>query len=327
MRQIRWGMIGCGDVAEVKSGPAFYKSRHSTLVAVMRRNGALAEDFARRHGVPRWHTDADAIIHADDIDAVYIATRPDSHADYVLRCAAAGKPVYVEKPMALKFAECERMVQACEAAGVPLWVAFYRRSLERFVAVKRWLESGEIGVPIAVNVRHFLSAASSLTPNVSEALAWRRDVSQGGGQFIEAACHTLDLLDFYFGPLEGVGSFVANRVGAFASEDVVVASFRLGSGVVASGVWCFAAAVEDESVEIVGSAGSVKFSVTRATPIELTRLGVRELVVIDDPAHVQQPLIQSIVDELNQNGRCPSTARGALNTARALESIMQGFVA
>jgi len=113
-------MIGCGDVAEVKSGPGFYKARDSELVAVMRRNGSLAADYARRHNVARWHDDADAIINAPDIDAVYIATLTDSHHEYTLRCAAAGKPAYVEKPMALDATQCAEMIGACKAHRVPL---------------------------------------------------------------------------------------------------------------------------------------------------------------------------------------------------------------
>src|SRR5438128_2451984 len=120
MRTIRWGIIGCGDVTEVKSGPAFQKARSSSLVAVMRRSGALAKDYAERHGVPRWYDDADRLIHDTEVDAVYVATPPSSHREYVLRAAAAGKPVYVEKPMASSSAECNEMIEACRSAGVPL---------------------------------------------------------------------------------------------------------------------------------------------------------------------------------------------------------------
>jgi 1,5-anhydro-D-fructose reductase (1,5-anhydro-D-mannitol-forming) len=323
MRDVRWGMIGCGEVAEIKSGPAFYKARHSRLVAVMRRNGALAEDFARRHGVARWHTDADAIIEADDIDAIYIATHPDSHLDYTLRCAAAGKAIYVEKPMALQLSDAVAMIEACEAAGVPLWVAYYRRKLERFVAVKNLLSDGAIGIPQAVVIRHLVSAPQGSTSSAS--MAWRRDVARGGGQFVEGACHTLDLLDFYFGAVEEVRAFVDNRAGAFASEDVVAASFRLATGVLGTGIWCYAAGREDESCEIVGSAGSLRFSVTRASPIELARRHASELIPVGDPEHVQQPLIQSIVDEMNGVGRCPSTGHSALRTAHALDAVMRNF--
>ncbi len=128
MRTIRWGIIGCGNVTEVKSGPGFQKAGNSSLVAVMRRNAALAQDYAGRHGVPRWYDDGAALIADPEVDAVYVATPPSSHKGYVLACAAAGKPVYVEKPMALDHGECEEMIAACRAANVPLFVAYYRRA-------------------------------------------------------------------------------------------------------------------------------------------------------------------------------------------------------
>src|SRR5450432_1142641 len=120
MNLVRWGMIGCGDVTEKKSGPAFAKVPGSSLVAVMRRNGPAAADYARRHGVPRWYDDAAKLIHDPEVDAVYIATPPDTHASYTEAVAQARKPVYVEKPMARTLAECEAMNAACEKAGVPL---------------------------------------------------------------------------------------------------------------------------------------------------------------------------------------------------------------
>ncbi len=116
---IRWGIIGCGDVTEVKSGPGFQKADGSRLVAVMRRNPALAEDYARRHNVPRWYADADALIADPEVDAIYIATPTASHKEQVLKAARAGKPVLVEKPVALTAAECEAMIAACQQAGVP----------------------------------------------------------------------------------------------------------------------------------------------------------------------------------------------------------------
>src|SRR5215470_13734221 len=145
MKTIRWGLIGCGDVTEKKSGPGFGKAANSELVAVMRRHGALAADYARRHGVSRWHDDAEAIIGADDIDAIYIATLTDTHCEYTLRCAAAGKPVYVEKPMAMNHAECLDMIAACRVAGVPLWVGYYRRALPRFLTVRDLVADNAIG--------------------------------------------------------------------------------------------------------------------------------------------------------------------------------------
>ena len=131
MTRIRWGIIGCGDVTEVKSGPAFAKADGSALVAVMRRTAELAEDYARRHGVPRWYADAEALVRDPEVDAVYVATPPSSHREYVLLAARHDKPVYVEKPMAMNHRECLDMVAACRDAGVPLFVAYYRRALPR----------------------------------------------------------------------------------------------------------------------------------------------------------------------------------------------------
>ena len=136
MKTIRWGIIGCGDVTEVKSGPGFQKADNSSLVAVMRRTGALAKYYAQRHGVPKWYDDAAALVHDSEVDAIYVATPPASHKEYTLLAARVGKPVYVEKPMALNFEGRQEMLTACQAAGVHLFVAYYRRALPRFLNIK-----------------------------------------------------------------------------------------------------------------------------------------------------------------------------------------------
>ena len=315
-RPIRWGIIGCGDVVEVKSGPGFYKARDSTLVAVMRRDAARAENFARRHGVPRWHADADAIIEARDIDAVYVATLPDTHLDYARRAAAAGKAVYVEKPMAMSHAECEAMIAACDAAGVPLWVGYYRRALPRFLAVRDRIAAGVIG-----RVREVVSAQAQRAPADASG-AWRRDPARsGGGPFFEGAVHTLDFLDCLFGPMTIVAARATSR-GDPRLEDFVEARYRFASGVEGRGRWDFAAAGDAEYNEIIGDRGRLRFSTTRDVPIELWRGGRRESVAIADPPHVHQPLIQTIVDELNGRGRCPSNGVSAARTAAVVDEVL-----
>ncbi|HEX6945213.1 MAG TPA: Gfo/Idh/MocA family oxidoreductase [Casimicrobiaceae bacterium] len=322
MRTIRWGIIGCGDVTEVKSGPAFAKASHSALVAVMRRDGALAADYARRHGVPRWHDDAEAILRADDIDAVYVATMPDTHCDYVLRCAAAGKPVLVEKPMALDAGECDAMIAACAKADVPLRVAYYRRVLPRFVAVRELVRSGAIGEVRMVISRQFqpLRGRHESQPN---AKPWRLEAARsGGGLFVDMMSHTLDFLDHVFGPIEDVRAFAANRGGGYGVEDVVAASWRFASGVFGSGAWCYAADREEEGNEIVGAKGRILFSTTRPVPIRVIRGDAVEQIDIGDPPHVHQPLIQAFVDELNGVGTCPSTGETAARTTRVIDRIL-----
>lgn len=317
-RTIRWGIIGCGEVAEVKSGPGFQKAAHSTLVAVMRRDAARAEDFARRHGVPRWHTDADAILEASDIDAVYIATLPKTHHDYALRAAAAGKAVYVEKPMAMDAAECDAMIAACAAAGVPLWVAYYRRALPRFLAVRDLLREGAIG-----EVREVVSMQIQRAPDPRAPGAWRLDTARaGGGPFFEGVVHKLDVLDFLFGPMEVVTSSANARGEDPRLEDLVDARYRFATGVTGQGHWDFAADAHREFNEVVGTHGRLRFSTTRDVPIECWRGDACQVIPITDPVHVHQPLIQTIVDEQNGMGRCPSTGQSAARTARVVDRML-----
>jgi len=325
MKTVRWGMIGCGDVTERKSGPGFGKAAHSELLAVMRRNGALAADYARRHGVARWHDDADAIIRADDIDAVYIATLTDSHREYTLRCAAAGKPVYVEKPMGMNHAECLEMIAACRGAGVPLWVGFYRRALPRFLAVRDLLAAGAIG-EVRMVMSHQFQRPPGRDQFAGGAVPWRVNPElSGGGFFFEGVCHTFDFLDFLFGPIVDMRALAGNQGGAYRPEDIVTATYRFASGVFGSGAWCYTADVDEEYNEIVGSRGRIRFSTSQPVPIRVFHGDTVEEVPVPDPDHVHQPMIQTIVDELNGNGKCPSTGESAARTAQVMDTVLAEF--
>lgn len=228
-------MLGCGEVAETKSGPGLTGAANSRLVAVADRNPGRAESFARRHGVARWHDDAEAIIAAPDIDAVYVATMTESHRDFVLRCAAAGKPVLTEKPMAMDYAGALEMIAACRRAGVPLWVAYYRRALPRFLKVRDLVRDGAIGPVRMVITRHFQRIP---TPEAMRGpfWGWRLDPARsGGGIFFEAVGHTLDILDFILGPIASARSFADNQAGVYPPEDAVTATFRYACGAWAAG--------------------------------------------------------------------------------------------
>ena len=190
MKTMNWAIIGCGDVTEVKSGPAFRKVPGSKLVSVMRRDAERAESYAQRHGVERWTTDANEILDSEDIDAVYIATHPNTHAEYTIRAAEAGKAVYVEKPMAVNPAECRDMIDACNRAALPLWTAYYRRALPRFDKVRALIAEGAIGAVRAVNSIRFQGYREG---------SWQNQPGlSGGGWCFDSACHTLDWLDLVF---------------------------------------------------------------------------------------------------------------------------------
>lgn len=322
MRTIRWGIIGCGDVTEVKSGPGFQKANDSTLVAVMRRNGVLAKDYADRHGVPRAYDDASKLINDPEVDAVYIATPPSSHKQYTLMAAKARKPVYVEKPMALNFAECEEMIAACKTAGVPLFIAYYRRALPRFLKIKELVDSEVIGQVRFVSVALY-QPAGNLSPST---LPWRvvPEIS-GGGLFLDLASHTLDFLDYVFGPIASVQGCAANQDGRYEAEDIVTGLFQFKSGVQGIGVWCFTAADKSDSVRIVGSGGEISFSTFDDRPIALKAAAGQTEYSVPNPQHIQQPLIQTIVDELHEIGACPSTGETAARTSRVMDQMLSGL--
>ena len=320
---IRWGIIGCGDVCEVKSGPGFRKADGSSLVAVMRRDGEAARDYARRHGVPRAYDDAAELIADAEVDAVYVATPPSSHHDYALQALAAGKPVYVEKPMACSHEQCLAMNAAAEAAGLPLFVAYYRRMLPRFVAVRDALLGGSIGTPLTVTAQY----ASPPDPSLgSGPLPWRyRPEIAGGGLFADMGSHVLDLLDHLLGPIEEVRGFAVNQLGDYEAEDAVACAMRFRDGVVGTARFAFTAQEEVDLVEIAGSRGVLRYSTFGAVPFEITTSGGTARTDISHPEHVQQPLIQSIVDELRGVGSCPSTGRSAARTGRVMDRVLEEY--
>ncbi len=320
LSQVRWGIIGCGDVCELKSGPGFQKANHSALIAVMRRDGGKARDFAARHGVPRWYSDADSLIADPDVDAIYIATPPDGHARYAEMAARAGKPVYVEKPMARNAGECLGMIAACRSAGVPLFVAYYRRALPRFLKAKEILDGGGIGSLRNVSVTF---AKPAPAPAADGTAPWRlRAEIAGGGLFLDLASHTLDLLDFLLGPIAEAKGMARNQGGNQAVEDGVAACFAFASGALGAGAWSYAAGAREDRVEITGSAGRLTFATFDDQPLRWESPAGVETFSIPHPPHIQQPLIQTMVDELRGEGKCPSTGETAARTTQVMDAVL-----
>jgi predicted dehydrogenase len=325
LTEVRWGIIGAGDVCEVKSGPAMNKIKNSRLVAVMRRNAEKAKDYASRHGVPKWYDDADQLINDPEINAIYIATPPGSHEEYTLKAAKAGKPVYVEKPMARSHKECLSMVAACQHADVPLFTAYYRRSLPNFLKIQSMLKDGIIG-----DVRYVsILLNKTLQPDIVWASGnsdnWRIDPEiSGGGYFYDLASHQLDIMDFLFGPIQGAKGVARNQAGLYNAEDIVMGTFHFENGVVGQGTWCFnTSKVSDKEVTIiVGSKGQISFPFFGDHTVTLEVEGKeKEVMRFDIPVNIQQPLIQTIVDELLGKGKCPSTGTSGARTNQVMEVL------
>ncbi len=324
LNSIKWGIIGCGNVTEVKSGPAFNKVANSSLVAVMRRDASLAEDYAKRHAVPKWYNNAIELIKDPEINAIYIATPPKQHEEYAIAAMQAGKPVYVEKPMALDLVACRRMEQVSKETGIKLVVAHYRRALPLFIRVKELLEQQAIG-----DIR--FARISLLQPDQSAMIAktgnnWRVDPAlAGAGLFYDLAPHQLDLLIHFLGkPTDSIGIAV-NQAGLYAAEDLVVGVAQLPNQVLFNGTWCFTtpAGKEEDLFEIQGSTGSLRFAVF-GHELTIERNGMIETEKFEPPQHIQQPMIEKIVPYFLGNADNPCSAADAIQSMEMMEQFAYG---
>lgn len=305
IRQIKWGFIGCGEVTEKKSGPAFSLVPGSRVVAVMSRNKEKARSYAERHGIPKWYTDPQELVDDPDVNAIYIATPPSTHATFAIMAMKADKPVYVEKPLASNYEDCARVNRIAEKTGVPCFVAYYRRYLPYFLKVKELLQNNAIGHVINVQIR-FAVPPRDLDYNRTN-LPWRvqPDIA-GGGYFYDLAPHQIDMLQQFFGPIIEAKGYKDNRGGLYETEDTVSACFRFDSGLPGSGSWCFVAheSAKEDRIEIIGDRGMLCFSVFNYDPILLQTERGREEITEPNPEHVQLPLIRLVVEHLQGLSVC-----------------------
>lgn len=311
-------------MTEKKSGPAFAKAEGSSIYAVMSRDAAKARSYAERHSIGKWFTDAMEIIDNPNVDAVYIATPPSSHATYAIMSMKAGKPVYIEKPMAQSYEECMRINRVSRETGVPCFVAYYRRYLPYFNKVRELL--GSIGKPLNVQIR-FAQPPKELDYN-STNLPWRviPDIS-GGGYFYDLAPHQIDMIQELCGCIIDAYGVCSNRAGLYQAEDTVSACFRFETGLVGSGSWCFVAdeSAKEDRIEIVGDKGMLCFSIFTFHPIALHDAQGRHEFDIPNPEHVQFPLVQAVVDHLNGKSVCTCDGISATPTNWVMDRILGKF--
>lgn len=289
MKQINWGFIGCGEVTEKKSGPAFNEVEGSQVVAVMSRSENKARSYAERHHVRKWYTDASELIEDPDVNAVYIATPPSSHATFAIMAMRAGKPCYIEKPLAASYNDCIRINRISEQTGVPCFVAYYRRYLPYFQKVKKIIESGTIGNVVNVQVR-FSVPPRDLDFQSGKEMPWRLqpDIA-GGGYFYDLAPHQIDLLQNLFGVITRAHGYPANRAHLYQAEDTLSACFFFESGIPGSGSWCFVGheSAKEDCIEVIGEKGSLSFSVFTYQPIEVVTSEGKNLITVPNPPYVQ----------------------------------------
>jgi predicted dehydrogenase len=322
MSNINWGIIGCGDVTEKKSGPAFNKIQGSRLVAVMRRDASKAGDYAHRHNVPNWYDDANEMMGQEDLNAIYIATPPSSHKDYAIAALAKGFNVYVEKPVTRNAEEAREIAAALRLhPEQKLTVAHYRRAVPMFLKVKQLLESELIGEIRTVQIRMWQSRKPALVASVKD--NWRvQPEFSGGGYFHDLAPHQLDLMLFYFGTPTYYKGFSLNQSCSTAADDHVCGQILFKNNVVVNGSWCFNVAESEttDSCEIIGTKGKITFPFF-GNYLHWKTEGEEQKIDFVHPEHIQQPMIEKIVAYFKNQAPNPC----AIDEAIVLMDIMDAF--
>ncbi len=324
MKILKWGFVGCGEVCELKSGPAFAEVENSSVVAVMSRTEQKARRYAERYGIPKWYTDAQELIDDPDVNAVYVATPPSSHVTFAIMAMKAGKPVYVEKPLASNYEDCARINRISEQTGVPCFVAYYRRYLPYFQRVKEIVNQGIIGKVINVQIR-FSWPPRELDYAHPENLPWRLQPEiAGGGYFYDLAPHQLDLLQDMFGVIVEARGICANRGKLYSAEDSVSAVFQFENGLPGSGSWCFVGheSAREDRILLIGQQGSLSFSVFNYESIALHTSEGTQHINVPNPKYVQYPLIRNVCEHLQGVAVCECTSVSATPVNWVLDRIL-----
>lgn len=322
---IKWGMIGCGDVTELKSGPAFNKVPQSMLMAVMSRSAEKAKDYATRHQVPKWFNNAQELIDDPEINAIYIATPPASHEELTVAALKAGKSVYVEKPMAINAASSNRMLKVAHEYGAKLTVAHYRREQPVFKKIKSLLEEQVIG-DIKFVTLQYLQPALTEQQLADPKIQWRIDPAiAGGGLFHDIAPHQLDLMLYFFGAIEKSMGIPANQHGLYSADDMVSGIIKFKNDIIFNGTWCFSVLPEHKNdfCEIIGSKGKLSFPVFGPGRVELTVNGKLKIFNFEPLKHVQQPMIEATVQYFLNKNPNPCTAEVGVEVMQIIDQFTE----
>ena len=319
---INWGMIGCGDVTEIKSGPAFNKVGNSHLQAVMSRSEERVTDYAYRHKIPSFYIDADKLINDPLVNAIYIATPPIYHEDYVIKALKAGKPVYVEKPVTTDVETCERLLEATYKYNSKLVVAHYRRALPVFKEIKKIILEDTIGKIRLARINYLQPFSSALIATSAE--NWRLNPSiSGAGLFYDIGPHQIDMMLYLFGKALNYNGLSINQSGYYTPEDLVTGIIHFENNIMFTGTWGFTMPEyqQEEYCEIIGEKGSILFTFY-GKEFTLNCNGEKKTYSFPLPDNIQQPMIEKVVNYFLDNAENPCSLNEALDGLK----IMQQFV-
>lgn len=317
---IRWGVIGCGSVCEKKSAPAYQQVPGFRLEGVSARSPGKALDFAKRHHVSRHYTSAQDLIDDPNIDAVYIATPPDSHFDLALKVAQANKICCIEKPMALNFHQSQQIDNTFKSLNLALFVAYYRRSLPGFVKIKAALDSHQIGIIRHISWQYNRPPSSqdlAQTPN------WRTDKNIApGGYFEDLASHGLDVMTFFLGSVVDAQGICTNQQALYSAHDAIVANLLFENGATGCASWNFASHLYQDRMQILGDKGSIELSVFGEQPAIIYTQQGSHSIYMPKPDPIQGPFVQAMADHLQGINQHPSQGQSAVHTSWIMDKIL-----
>ncbi len=321
MAVLRWGILGCGNVAEHKGGPPLYSVDDSELIAVMRRDQAKAEDFAERHGAKRAYTDVEKLLSDDEINAIYIATPPNLHCEQTVRAARAGKHILCEKPMAMSVSECKQMVDACSEAGITLMLAYYRNHYPNVVQMKTLMDEDVIGDVVLARI----NCTSYYNPNRQDLRNWRINPEiSGGGVLMDIGSHRISLLQYLLGDVVSVRGFAETVHLDVAVDDSAVFTLRFESGAhaVANINWNVGIGIDD--VEVYGTKGRLRCSPLNSANLTLETKsdGVKALPQTPLP-HTHTGLVEDFINHIRTGEPIRCTGELGLQTNAIIAEIMQ----
>jgi predicted dehydrogenase len=315
---VRWGLIGCGDIAQRRVAPALTESPQSELAAVSRANPDLLDEFANRFRVEHRFADWQELVKSEHIDAVYVATPINLHAEQAIAAADAGKHVLCEKPMALNVADCDRMIDAAKANNVKLGIAYYRQFYPVVARMKEVIDSGEIGKPIFVQVNAF----EWFNPPPSDSRSWllKPEIS-GGGPMFDFGCHRIQILLHLFGPVQTVKATTSKALFDREVEDTAIASFKFAGGTLATVTVSHAISEPRDTFVVWGSEGSIVVDVLNQGNI-LIRTRTDARTEPHPPAlNIHQPLIDDFARAIIDNRQPLVTGEAGRAVARVEEEI------
>lgn len=321
IKAINFGIIGCGDVTEKKSGPAFQKLEGSNLLAVMRRDEAKLIDYARRHKVPKYSTDYLDLLKDENIDAIYVATPPSMHRFYTLEAAKYGKAVYVEKPMAMSVEECKEMLRVSREYQIPLFVAYYRREHEKFKKAKEIITSGEIG-----ELRAFHYIYTCKTPQIDKSRAWIFSKEESGGLLYDIGSHMIDMILYLFGEVKWASGISDNQSKDFKVNDVTTGMIKFKNGTQGSLQLSFNGNRSRDELLVIGSKGTLILSILSNDAITVIKEDKKSTISFPDTEHVQMPYIKRVVDTLLGKDNYDTSGLYGLRTQEILETFENSTV-